>query len=352
MPFANLATLKKWSVLLLFLRIHPTAVAQQSAAGQDTLIAVVGRDYVMMGADSSSSGGGGIALTSSDIDKLAVIHDGGCPVRDVGDDFGIGNSPEIMRGGHRRKSFEQQAIVVGVAGDAADADRLIGTLRAHAHIRELEAGIGNDAICVFDGKHRHSRKSNTLLGAISPGGLDADAIAHFARSEIASRLRSRQPLQLCLLVAGIVQSNDPGIPSRTMAESLTFSERVQKQIITGSQTYSNRDTEDQTLSSERLELEGSLVDSNPLTVPKLFWLDQYGSMQNLRYGAHGYGSNFALSILDQRYRCDLSRQEAIDLIFECFQQLRERYVINSPKKPRVKCVDAYGVREVKLSQLT
>ena len=83
-------------------------LAQQSAAGQDTLIGIVGRDFVMMGADSSSSGGG-IALKSSDIDKIAVIHDGKSVFK--GND---GN--EDVRG----QSWEQQAIAVGVAGDAAD----------------------------------------------------------------------------------------------------------------------------------------------------------------------------------------------------------------------------------------
>ena len=92
--------------LLLFLSKY-RAEAQQSAAGQDTLIAVVGRDYVMMGADSSSSlGGGGISLTSSDIDKLAVVHDG-YRHREVPCDNSI-------------NAFMQQAIVVGFAGDAAD----------------------------------------------------------------------------------------------------------------------------------------------------------------------------------------------------------------------------------------
>jgi hypothetical protein len=74
----------------------------------------------MMGADSSSSGGGGIALTSSDIDKLAVIHDGGCPARGFGGHSEVEESSEMMYHAHRRKSFEQQAIVAGVAGDAAD----------------------------------------------------------------------------------------------------------------------------------------------------------------------------------------------------------------------------------------
>ena len=113
--------------------------AQQSAARQDTLIGLVGRDYVMMGADVSSSGGGGIALTSVDVDKMSVIHDG-------------------YRGRRRRRrrrrrlrvvddgalaSTEQHAIVVGYAGDAAD-----GKLeREREREREREGG----PICTLNG---------------------------------------------------------------------------------------------------------------------------------------------------------------------------------------------------------
>ena len=102
----------KWLVILhIIFQSKRSATAQQSAAGQDTLIAIVGRDYVMMGADSSSSGGGGIALTSSNIDKLAVIHDGGYSGEGFGND-----AIDALR---------QQAIVAGLAGDAADGKMLI-----------------------------------------------------------------------------------------------------------------------------------------------------------------------------------------------------------------------------------
>lgn len=75
----------------------------------------------MMGADSSSSGGGGIALTSSSIDKLAVIHDGGRGSSVVGNDD-VNSVVETMERLDRfkRDSLEQQAIVVGFAGSAAD----------------------------------------------------------------------------------------------------------------------------------------------------------------------------------------------------------------------------------------
>ena len=94
--------------------------AQQSAAGQDTLIGIVGRDFIMMGADSSSSGGGGIALTSSNIDKLAVIHDGnkGSVVFDDATSMSYNS----------RESMNQQAVAVGFAGDTADGNSINCTL--------------------------------------------------------------------------------------------------------------------------------------------------------------------------------------------------------------------------------
>lgn len=332
------------TTLIVLLNQICSAWAQQSAAGQDTLIGIVGRDFVMMGADSSSSGGGGIALTSSNIDKIAVIHDGRGGVLD-GDGMGRRDSS--------RDSFEQQAIAVGFAGDAADADRLMGILKTHAQVREYEAGIGNDVTCVFDGQIDSSESMSTL-GVISTAGLDAEATANLSRTEIASRMRSRQPLQLCLLVGGMVRCNNPA----HALSKVEAGHRVQKQISAGSAAYNSKghnptDENDTTIinrkspSSVQAALnEDEWKASNPYLVPKLFWLDQYGSLQNMRYAAHGHGSNFAFSVLDQRYRNDMSRQEAVDLIRECFDQLRQRYVINSPRPPRIKCIDTIGVTDV------
>lgn len=87
--------------------------AQQSSAGQDTLLGIVGRDFVMMGADSSTSTGGGISLTSSNIDKIAVIHDGNAASSDKGREFFD----------LRRESLEQQAIAAGFAGDVGDGEQ-------------------------------------------------------------------------------------------------------------------------------------------------------------------------------------------------------------------------------------
>lgn len=304
----------------------------------------------MMGADTSSSGGGGISLTSSDIDKLAVIHDGGGDIalNNIlhGDNDSYGNEYLL-----NRRSLEQQAIVVGFAGDAADADRMAGTLKIHTQVREYEAGLGNDIVCTFDGGSSSPTTTTTPLGSISPAGLDAESIAYFARKEIATRMRSRQPLQLCLLVGGMVRCSASKGSSYSAS---SFSDRVQKQVSAASSAYrlsSKSSTDDEETHGDEINnnsAESTSVnrDQPSFLSPKLFWLDQYGSLQNLSYGCHGFGSNFALSVLDQRYQKNMSRQEAQELIMECFEQLRQRYLINSPQPPRIKCIDAFGVREL------
>lgn len=345
--------------------------AQQSAAGQDTLIGIVGRDFVMMGADSCTSGGGGIALTSMNVDKIVTIHDGWTPVKSRMKRLGYfptNGSASNDEGNRRcyddyaRASSEQQAIAVGFAGDAADADRLVGILKTHVQIREYEAGIGNDVTCVFDGR---TGVLTRMMSAAIPvaTGMDSEAIAYLSRNEISSRMRTRQPLQLCLLVGGMVRCISNSHSEGVLANPNTnVMGRIQKQILAGSAAYRPMNIG---LSEQIIHIDGSDVGSsstmsqspilnmgdyralsNPFLAPKLFWLDQYGSLQNMRYAAHGYGSNFAYSILDQRYQGGMSRQEAVELIRDCFEQLRQRYVINSPKPPRIKCIDEYGVTEV------
>ena len=244
-------------------------------------------------------------------------------------------------------------------------------LKTHAQVREYEAGIGNDVSCVFDGRGSSGERVSTISEAVVPSaaGMDAEAIAHLSRHEISSRMRSRQPLQLCLLVGGMVRCNGNAYYGASPAEARadTVVGRVQMQISAGSAAfYTPRGDDDATgRKSEQIirivETHSGPSEfcspnsnggdhrstmSNPFLAPRLFWLDQYGSLQDMRYAAHGFGSNFAYSILDRGYRRGMSRQEAADLIRECFEQLRRRYVINSPRPARIKCADQFGVTEV------
>ena len=80
----------------------------------DTLIGVVGRDFVLIGADTAASSGG-ISITSTAVDKIAVVHDGGMFLS-PGD---ASDNVESLR----REGLSQQAIAVGFAGDIADGER-------------------------------------------------------------------------------------------------------------------------------------------------------------------------------------------------------------------------------------
>ncbi|KAH8989630.1 nucleophile aminohydrolase [Lactarius hatsudake] len=65
-------------------------------------------------------------------------------------------------------------------------------------------------------------------------------------------------------------------------------------------------------------------------LPQLYWIDYLGTMASVPFAAHGYGSYFALSLLDRYHNPEGSLEEG----------LRRNYV--------VKVVDKDGVREVKL----
>lgn len=77
----------------------------------------------MMGADSSTSSGGGIALTSSNIDKVAVIHDGNACL----------TAKDSAWFDFSRESMEQQAVAAGFAGDVGDGEQ-----RAYMHWQYIQ----------------------------------------------------------------------------------------------------------------------------------------------------------------------------------------------------------------------
>jgi 20S proteasome alpha/beta subunit len=273
---AAIATLSKttlFHVILYSLTISSLLVWMvdaSTAAGQDTLVGIVGKDFVLLGADSSCSLRGTIALTASNVDKIYVISN---PV----------GQTDVQQ---QRPQKHYSSVAAAVAGNPADYHRLLSLLRAHAAIREYENSVGCDVECVFEGGSTTTSTSDHL-----PLGLDARALAHLARTEISTSLRTAAPLQMCLLVAGMSY-----VDGEAMRPSLQ---------------------------------------------PCLYWLDNTGFMQRVPYGTHGYGSNFLWSILDRDYKPNMSKEEACSLLKSCFEQLRTRYVINTgPNPPIIKCLDA------------
>ena len=319
-----------------------------TAAGQETLIGVEGKDFIMIGADSSTSGNGGISFTSNSMDK---IHEIIIPEKD-------------------NNKKRQQAIIMAAAGDIADCDYINSIVSSHAKIREFEHSLGTDVHYVFHGNDIHDNN-----------GLDASNIAHLARNEISSRLRSRSPLKINLLIAGMAfysskcNINDTDIDivlteqdesRKTSATSSLLSKRIYAQIKTA--------MKDRVLPQQKYNIENNSIihkeerngkeldktyskgnnRSCAILKPQLYWLDEYGSNQkNMPYCVHGYASNFALSILDQNYKKNMAKDDVLALIKDCFHQLRTRYIINtaagtndddgSENSIYVKCVDKYGV---------
>lgn len=62
----------------------------------------------------------------------------------------------------------------------------------------------------------------------------------------------------------------------------------------------------------------------------LYYMDYLGTMAEMPYGAHGYGSFFILGIMDKYYRPDLTISEAEWLMKKCFMEIQERFTINLP----------------------
>ena len=215
-----------------------------------------------------------------------------------------------------------------------------------------------------------SSKEASNLPCLNDEGLDVRAMAHFARRHVWENLRTR-PLRVCLLIAGMMWVDDEGddsdddgvaddsgeqIDTKSIPYEISASQKIQKQVRQALSEVNNKKTTaiEGNIPQKLVRVTSSNVlnTGSGLYQPHLYWLDEYGSLQKIQYGAHGHGANFLLSILDQSYRPDLTRAEAVRLMEECFQQLRSRYVVNSPEAPCIKCVDTNGVRWVTTGEVS
>jgi 20S proteasome alpha/beta subunit len=321
---SSVYTLLQSVVFTLFISILylPSFVRSSSAAGQETLIGLIGKDFIVLGADSSLSSS--ITLTSSNIDKIKLVSN---PFPNI-----ASNEKH-----HRINDYggQQHIIAVAYAGESADCERLISNLSIHASQMEYESGIGCDVHHLF-----HNSRDKQIVSPMA--GIDAEAVAHFARDQIAKSLRTKDRMSACVLIGGMVPSYGERSSSYEVA---SFTDRIQAQIQAATAPFvpsanaKGSTTEPESRKELKDELDGMKYE------PKLFWLDEYGSLQNIKYASHGLGSNFVLSILDRNYQKDLSRDDAVQLIRDCFEQLRMRYVINSPEAPCIKCIDCNGCKQ-------
>ena len=79
-------------------------------------------------------------------------------------------------------------------------------------------------------------------------------------------------------------------------------------------------------------------------VGRLYTCDYLGTLQEIPFAAHGYGAPFATALLDEAWRPDLSKQEAVDLMQKCCDEVRKRLIFNA--KFTVKVATAQGTETV------
>ncbi len=81
--------------------------------------------------------------------------------------------------------------------------------------------------------------------------------------------------------------------------------------------------------------------------PQLYFIDYLASMNKMDFASHGHCAYFVLSTLDKYYRRGMNLEEGLDVINKCIQELRNRFIINSPDFI-IKVVDKDGSRVVQL----
>ncbi|TDH72631.1 hypothetical protein CCR75_002071 [Bremia lactucae] len=83
------------------------------------------------------------------------------------------------------------------------------------------------------------------------------------------------------------------------------------------------------------------------SVPSLHWIDYFGAMVNVNFGAHGYGAHFCLSIFDREWKPDMTLDEAKDVLKKCRLELDMRFLVRNGHWAYT-LIDASGISEVKV----
>ncbi|KAI2652920.1 Proteasome subunit beta type-2 [Labeo rohita] len=79
--------------------------------------------------------------------------------------------------------------------------------------------------------------------------------------------------------------------------------------------------------------------------PGLYYMDYLSALAKAPFAAHGYGAFLTLSILDRYYRPDLTREEAVDLLKKCLEELNKRFILNLPSFT-VRLIDKDGIHDM------
>lgn len=79
--------------------------------------------------------------------------------------------------------------------------------------------------------------------------------------------------------------------------------------------------------------------------PELYFMDYLSALVKLPFASHGYGSFFSLSIMDRYYKPDMTKEEALELIQKCVDEIRRRFIVNMPVF-KVRMVNKDGIHDL------
>ncbi|XP_014352727.1 proteasome subunit beta type-2 isoform X1 [Latimeria chalumnae] len=80
--------------------------------------------------------------------------------------------------------------------------------------------------------------------------------------------------------------------------------------------------------------------------PSLYYMDYLSALAKAPFAAHGYGAFLTLSILDRYYKPNLTREEALELLKKCLQELQKRFILNLPSF-NVRIINKNGIQDLK-----
>ncbi|KAI8905488.1 nucleophile aminohydrolase, partial [Gorgonomyces haynaldii] len=116
--------------------------------------------------------------------------------------------------------------------------------------------------------------------------LSCKSVAAYVRRELATSLRSRNPYQINVLIAGMTKD-----------------------------------------------------------AAELYWIDYISNMVKLPFASHGYASYFIMSTMDRYWKPNMSLEEVLKLVEKCRDELRTRFIANLPEFV-IKIVDKDGIRQL------
>lgn len=192
-------------------------------------------------------------------------------------------------------------ILIGIQGKdfvlVANDALAINSIVAMKHNENKTRKLNDNVLIMYSGENGDTVQfteyiqRNVQLNGIRRGyPLSTKAAANFTRVELAQSLRSKNPYQVNLLIAGC----DPE---------------------TG--------------------------------VPELYWMDYLASLKKLPFAIQGHGQYFCNSTLDRYYRPDLSFEEAKVLMKKCVNLLKTRFIVNFTDFI-YQVIDKNGIKEIEI----